>query len=239
MRPPLIATSSLTAIGGDADEPAALDRAGMPLRAFGLVQLGAATAKSFIHLPSVPGGRGPLDLGPGAGAGGQNGPMLIVRATRKLLGRLGPITADAEQRSTTLLGDWYATAWFWRPQVALLVSETTLLPVLMPLAPAATLLQRFGPQLAAVLAAHRTPAEFIDAELREMDQVWLARTASRSVVGIMNEFTYLADAWRHEPDLLTLAVRLAAAPCGPLYKRHISPDHELAALVAARTRPPR
>jgi hypothetical protein len=208
--------------------------------AFGLMQQEAATAKSFIHLPSVPGGRGPLDLGAGAGAGGQNGPMLIVRATRKLLGRLGPITADAEQRSTTLLGDWYATAWFWRPQVALLVSETTLLPVLMPLAPAATLLQRVGLQLAAVLAAHRTPAEFIDAELREMDQVRLARTASRSVVGIMNEFAYLADAWRHdEPDLLTLAVRLAATPCGPLYKRHISPDRELAALGAARTRPPR
>ena len=166
--------------------------------------------------------------------------MLIVRATRKLLGRLGPITADAGQRSTTLLGDWYATAWFWRPRVALLVSETTLLPVLMPLAPAATLLQRFGPQLAVVLAAHRTPAEFIDDELREMDQVRLAGTASRSVVGIMNEFTYLADAWRHdEPDLLTLAVRLAATPCGPLYKRHVSPDRELAALVAARTRPPR
>jgi len=166
--------------------------------------------------------------------------MLIVRATRKLLGRLGPITADAEQRSTTLLGDWYATAWFWRPQVDLLVSETTLLPVLMLLAPAANLLQRFGLQLAAVLAAHRTPTEFIDAELREMDQVRLARTANRSVVGIMNEFTYLADAWRHdEPDLLTLTVRLAATPCGPLYKRHISPDRELAALVAARTRPPR
>src|SRR5215472_8076930 len=76
------------------------------------------------------------------------------------------------------------------------------------------------------------------AELREMAQVRLARTANRSVVGIMNEFTYLADAWRHdEPDLLTLAVRLAATPCGPLRKRHISPDRELAALVAAGTRP--
>lgn len=32
-----------------------------------------------------------------------------------------------------------ATALFWKPQVALLVNEPTLLPVLMPLAPAATL----------------------------------------------------------------------------------------------------
>jgi hypothetical protein len=141
--------------------------------------------------------------------------MLTVRATRKLLDRLGPPTADAGQASTTLLGDWYATALFWRPQVALLVSEVTLLPVLMPLAPAATFLQRFGPQLTAVLAAHGT-------------------TASRSAVGIMNEFTHLAGAWRQdEPDLLALAVRLSATPCSPLYKRHISPDRELAALVAA------
>jgi hypothetical protein len=169
------------------------------------------------------------------GAGRQNGAMVIVRATKKLLDRLGPPTSAAEQASTTLLGDWYATAWFWRPQVALLVSEVTLLPVLMPLAPAATLLQRFGSQLAAVLDAHDTPAEFIDAELQEMDEVRLAKTASRSVVGIMNEFTYLADAWcQDEPDLLALAVRLAATPCGPLYKRHISPDRELATLIAAK-----
>jgi len=166
--------------------------------------------------------------------------MLIVRGSKKLLDRLGPPTANAGQVSTTRLGNWYATAWFWRPQVALLISEVTLLPVLMPLAPAATLLQRFGPQLAAVLAAHGTPAEFTDAELQEMDQVRLAKTASRSVVGIMNEFSYLADAWRQdEPDLLALAVRLAATPCGPLYQRHISPDRELAALAAAQPRPPR
>ncbi|MGH3826906.1 MAG: DUF6933 domain-containing protein, partial [Pseudonocardiaceae bacterium] len=64
--------------------------------------------------------------------------MLIVRATKKLLDRLDPPGPDAGPASTTLLGDWYATALFWRPQVALLVSEVTLLPVLMPLAPAAT-----------------------------------------------------------------------------------------------------
>ena len=85
------------------------------------------------------------------GAGRQNGAMVIVRATKKLLDRLGPPTSAVEQASSTLLGDWYATAWFWRPQVALLVSEVTLLPVLVPLAPAATLLQRLGSQLAAVL----------------------------------------------------------------------------------------
>jgi hypothetical protein len=174
------------------------------------------------------------------GPGGQNGLVLTVRATRKFLDRLGPVTPGADQSPTTLLGDWYGTAWFWRPQVALLVSEVTLLPVLMPLAPAGTLLERLGPELAAVLAAHGAPADFIDAEVRQMDPVRLARTASRSVVGIMNEYTRLADAWRQDsPDLLALEVRRAAVPCSPLYKRHISPDRELTALVAARPRFPR
>jgi hypothetical protein len=62
----------------------------------------------------------------------------------------------------------------------------------------------------------------------------LAKTANRSVVGIMNEFTFLADAYRSGmpvPDLLALAMRLAATPCGPLYSKHVSPDRELEALL--------
>lgn len=140
--------------------------------------------------------------------------------------------------STTLLGPWYATAVFWKPQIALFVNERTLLPVLMPLAPAATLLARFPQQLAVVLAAHQTPEAFIEAEAQRMRDWRLAKTANRSVVGIMNEFTCLADA-HHDADpgrdLLDLSVQLATTPCSPLYGKHISPDRELAALVAAST----
>lgn len=68
--------------------------------------------------------------------------MLIVRATKKLLDRIGPPSLDEGEQSTTLLGQWYATAMFWKPQIALFVNEPTLLPVLLPLAPAATLLAR-------------------------------------------------------------------------------------------------
>jgi hypothetical protein len=82
--------------------------------------------------------------------------VLIVRATKKLLDRIGPPNLGEGEQSTTLMGQWYATAMFWKPQIALFVNEPTLLPVLMPLAPAATLLARFPQQLAAVLAAHGT-----------------------------------------------------------------------------------
>jgi hypothetical protein len=168
--------------------------------------------------------------------------VLIVPATKKLLHRIGPPTLDEAEQSTTVMGQWYATAMFWKPQAALLVNEPTLLPVLMPLAPAATLLARFPRQLAAVLAAHRIPDAVIDEELRQMRDRRLAKTANRSVTGIMNEFTHLAQAHRGDtaaPDLLAVAIRLAATPCGPLYSRHISPDRELAALVRSAAPPAR
>ena len=160
--------------------------------------------------------------------------MLIVRATNKLLQRVGPPTLQEGEQSTTMLGPWYATVLFWKPQIALLVNEPTLLPVLMPLAPAATWPARIGQQVATVLTAHGAPPSVIDEELRHMRDCRLARTTNRSVVGIMNEFTYLADAYRdHHPgqDLLDLAMRLATTPCGPLYRKHISPDRELAAFL--------
>jgi hypothetical protein len=165
---------------------------------------------------------------------GQDERVLIVRATKKLLDRIGPPNLGEGEQSTTLMGQWYATAMFWKPQVALFVSEPTLLPVLMPLAPAATLLARFPQQVAAVLTAHEIPDLVIDEELRQMRDHRLAKTANRSVVGIMNEFTFLAEAYRGDtpaPDLLALAIRLAATPCGPLYSKHVSPDRELAALL--------
>jgi hypothetical protein len=160
--------------------------------------------------------------------------MLIVRATKRLLDRIGGPTLVAGEQSTTLLGQWYATALRWRPQVALMVNETTLLPVLVPLAPAATLLARAGDQIATVLSVHGVPGPIIAAEREQMGQWRTAATANRSVVGVMNEFSFLADGWRHgHIDLLALAVRLAATPCGPLYSTHGSPDRALAAHVRA------
>jgi hypothetical protein len=160
--------------------------------------------------------------------------MLVVRATKRLLLRMGQPRLGEGEQSTTLLGQWYATALRWRPQVALLVNEPTLLPVLMPLAPAATLLARIPEQITRVMAAHDVPEQIIDAERERMRHRRVTCTANRSVVGIMNEFTFLADACRGEDrDLLDLAVRLAATPCGPLHSTHISPDRALAAHLSA------
>jgi hypothetical protein len=100
-------------------------------------------------------------------------------------------------QSTTLLGDWYATALPWRPrQVALFVSEKTLLPVLMPIAPASSLLDRFPHQFAEVLRQHTPDEATIARECIDTSDYRVAATASRSVIGSMNEFSFLADAHR-------------------------------------------
>jgi hypothetical protein len=136
---------------------------------------------------------------------------------------------------TTLLGPWYATMARWRPQTALFVNEATLLPVFLPLAPARSVLCRFPDALTEVLHRHDVPADWIEQEVAEMSACVTAKTANRSVVGIMNEFLFLAGVHRAEGDdvdLLTLSLELAGTPCSPLYRRHVSPDRELAALVS-------
>jgi hypothetical protein len=76
---------------------------------------------------------------------------------------------------------------------------------------------------------------FVDHEIRLMGDGHYAKTASRSPLGVMNEFTFLGNVHRDEygadDDLVALSVRLAETPMSPLYKRHGSPDRELKALV--------
>lgn len=165
--------------------------------------------------------------------------MLIVRATGKLLPKLRAPALHEGDESTTLLGDWYATSIPWRPRhLALFVSETTLLPVLLPLAPAATLLQRFPHQLAQILTRHHIDPTIIAAECNHNDlDHRIAPTANRSVVGSMNEFTFLARATLDQDqdiDPITLSMQLATVPCGPLYKRHITPEDEVQALFGSQ-----
>jgi hypothetical protein len=161
--------------------------------------------------------------------------MYTLHCTKKLLDRVKPSVPVPEGLSGALLGNWYATALFWKPQVALLVNEKTLLPVLMPLAPATALATRFPEYLANVLSAHGMPHQFINHELAQMNEVRYAKTSSRSVVGIMNQFSYLAEGYSEyleTKDLLAMSLKLSETPCSPLYKGAVSPDRELHRLAS-------
>ena len=88
--------------------------------------------------------------------------MFTVRGTKKFLDRVGRPIADPPS-SSTVLGDWYASVLFWRPQVALFVNATTFVPVLIPLAPAAGAVARFTAAMAAVFAALGVHPRFVEA----------------------------------------------------------------------------
>ena len=138
---------------------------------------------------------------------------------------------------TTVLGDWYATVLFWKPQGGLLVNESTLLPVLLPFAPAATVIDRFPKALATVLRRHGIGEAVIEDECAAMADHRLAKTRNRSVVGMMAEFAFFCGAYAESEDafdLVELSLWLARTRCGPLHSRQGSPDRELAAHITRR-----
>lgn len=159
--------------------------------------------------------------------------MLVVRGTKKLRDRVKGAPAGDDDVSTTALGDWFATALFWRPQVALLVNTRTFIPVFVELAPAAKLLDRVPAAIEGALRAHGVDESFIAAEVEAMADVRIAPTNDRSVLGVMNEFAFLGEHHQSfEPiDLMQLSLRLAGTPLGPLHKSTGFPDLELAEVV--------
>jgi hypothetical protein len=146
--------------------------------------------------------------------------VFSVRGTRKFLDRVGHPVVEPPA-STTVLGDWYANVLFWPPQVTLFANATTFLPVLMPLAPAAGVLARFPGAMSEVIHVLGIDSRFVVAEQEAMQDVTLAKTASRQVLGVMNEFAFMAEQsisiGKGDPfDLLDLSVWLANTTVGAL-----------------------
>jgi len=157
--------------------------------------------------------------------------VLVIRGTKKLRDRVkGRLAVDGEA-STTALGDWFANALFWRPQVALLVNRRTLLPVFMELAPAATLLDRAPAAIEAVLRRHGVDETFLAAERAAMGEVRIAPTDDRRVVGVMNEFAFHGEwLWKEgRHDLEGLSLRLSSMIIGKLEEG--SADRALSAFL--------
>ena len=66
-----------------------------------------------------------------------------------------------------------------------------------------------------------------------MKEWYVTKTANRSLVGVMSEFSYLGEVFSagSTTDLHGLSIRLAHTPCGPLRQREGFPDLELRALL--------
>ncbi len=109
------------------------------------------------------------------------------------------------------------------------------------MAPAKGLPGRLPDLIADALLALGVAQELVDDERTHLEEVRIARTANRSVVGSMNDFAFRADHRRTETgdlDLGELSMDLAHVPCGPLYTSHTFSDAELHALLGSLRPPP-
>ena len=150
--------------------------------------------------------------------------VFTLRCTGKLLRRLGASPPAGVEEPTTVLGDWYATLIHApRLQVVLVVSERTLLPVVVPAREGRTLLPRFRVALAAMLIKLDVRPSVVEREMHAMDSAAVGKTRSRTVLGSMNDFIRMSKGHPWPPrSLEDLSLELACAPCGPIGMR--SPD---------------
>ena len=145
--------------------------------------------------------------------------MVVLRLTRKLLSRVGPPNAVATP-STTVLGDWFAHLVFvGHKRYALLVSEHSRLPVVMPGRDLKHLTRNFPGALAQVLHALGLHPAVVEREVEATREGVIAVTNNRSLLGTLNDFS-LALRYRlwDEPDadLVEVALWLSRTPVGPL-----------------------
>jgi hypothetical protein len=161
--------------------------------------------------------------------------MLTLRCTQKLLARGLERTAGAEAPPTTLLGDWYANVLTRRPQhLVLCMSERTLLPVVLPAKDAKSLPARLSEAVCLVLDRLDIEREAIERERREMQAVRVGRTASRSVLGSLNDLMFQLQVgldMSPEKSLIDQALWLAETPCKPI--EYASPEGATQALFAS------
>lgn len=119
--------------------------------------------------------------------------MLTLRCTAKTLKRFGLVPEDEPPASTGRLGDWYANLLnLGTRRYVLCVSERTLLPVIVP-ARREEFPRLFIDHLGTMLSALEIPNAETMAETAEALDVAIARTASRSVLGVMNSMAHTLE----------------------------------------------
>lgn len=103
-----------------------------------------------------------------------------------------------------------------RERLVLCVSEKTLLPIILPLK-GGHLPERLREALTDTLRALGVPEQGRKSERKAMAEVAYAKTASRVILGTMNDFQFAMPYHRpHEPSLLALGLKLSETPCSPL-----------------------
>lgn len=144
--------------------------------------------------------------------------MVILRATHKVL-KLLPSVSTEPLNSDTALGDWYVKQFVVdRRPLLLLVSERSLLPILIPARKVRSVPDRLPELVADRLERGAVPRELIDSEVAAMTPVRVAKTVDRSVLGVLVDFAKLVPYYLEvgswgEADLRRAESLLAETPC--------------------------
>lgn len=151
--------------------------------------------------------------------------MFTLRCTAKALKRLGVDPSDNAPPSTTALGDWYANPFITRNhRLWLCVSAKSFLGMLIPMR---DVQKDLGGHLPGVLAVHLAklgvPIDLVEEEVDRMKEMTIAKTASRQLLGVMNEYAFMTKIHLQQPGQSPerVALLLAGGVVGPL--KHRSP----------------
>lgn len=164
--------------------------------------------------------------------------MVTLRATRKLAALL-PATGIGKPTSDTALGDWYVNRIIVdRQPLLLLVSSSSLLPMLLPARNVRSLPNQLADRVRTRLDNCGIDQRAVEAEVRVMAPVAIGPTIDRSVLGIMIDFAksvpyYLEPGHWNDGDLRLVEERLAETPChtGRPFDQVIFPDKKAPELL--------
>jgi hypothetical protein len=161
--------------------------------------------------------------------------VFVLRCTQKLLDRLNATPHSEPAPTDTVLGDWYANLIrVGRIQVVLAVSERSLLPIVVPARDGRALVQRLSEALVPILTSVGVPTADATAELGAMQHWVVGKTASRRILGSLNDLAFqLQVGLLNFPDRTLLAHSLWLAKTPLKVIDYGAPDQATRAAFAA------
>jgi hypothetical protein len=155
--------------------------------------------------------------------------MVTLRCTRKLCKFLEIVPVEMPEPPTGALGDWYANLVpTYAGDLIIFVNERSLITVAVPVWESENLIPIFRARVVNLLMMIGVPQKVIDSEISHLDPVQFARTASRSLLGSMNDIAWNYQVISEEADYIAhtnLSIaehKLSQMPSGPLNYRYPS-----------------
>jgi len=142
--------------------------------------------------------------------------LITFRCTAKALKRFKLTPEEDLPDPTGVLGNWYVNLLnAGRQRLVMCVSEVSLLPVILP-ARNDEFPGRFPEYLFRTLCAVGIPDRAAAREAKQVKEYRIGRTASRSVLGVMNDFAFMAKVYLGYDDVFETTLKVAGSPSMPI-----------------------